>query len=121
MRREKIICGLDIGSSKILSAVVKLNRQGKVDLLASQISESRGINRGFVSDLANLSDCLASARQSLFKKSGLKPQEIFVGIKGTCFKTKSSKTVVPLLDLGDKVITSNDIKKVNHQALGIGD
>jgi cell division protein FtsA len=120
MKREKIICGLDIGSAKILAAIAKVSRQGKVDLLASQILESRGINRGSVSDLANLSDCLAQARQSLFKKSGLKPQEVFVGIKGTCFKTKTSKTVIPLLDRGDKVITSSDIKKLNHQARALG-
>src|SRR3989338_2311362 len=103
MRREKIICGLDIGSAKISGVVAKVSRQGKVDLLASHISESRGINRGFVSDLANLSDRLAQTRQDMFRKSGLKPSEIFVGIKGTCFKTKSSKTVIPLLDRGDKV------------------
>src|SRR3989338_8828179 len=103
MMREKIVCGLDIGSAKILGAVAKLNRQGKVDLLASQVSESRGINRGFVSDLANLTDCLAKARQDLFRKSGLKPQEVLVGIKGICFKTKSSQTVIPMLDRGDKV------------------
>lgn len=120
MMREKIVYGLDIGSSKILAAAAKLNRQGRLDLLATQISESRGINRGTVADLANLTDCLSHTRQALFKKTGVKSSEVFVGIKGTCFKTKRGKTVIPLLDRGDKVITLSDIKKVNHQARALG-
>jgi len=120
MRKEKIICGLDIGSSKILATVVKINRQGKMDLLAAQSSQSRGINRGNVTDLANLTDSLNHVKQALFKKTGVKISEVFVGIKGTCFKTKSGKTVIPLLDRGDKVISFSDIKRVNHQARALG-
>jgi len=120
MKKEKIVCGLDIGSAKILAAVGKVNRQGQMELLATHATVSRGINRGNVADLANLTDCLAGVKQAIFKKSGLKLQDTFIAVKGTGFKTRSSKTVIPLLDKGDKVITASDIKKAIHQARALG-
>lgn len=115
-RREKIICGLDIGSSKILAVAAKADKQGKLDLMSGQLIPAQGIDRGNVVDLGSLTDCLVRIRNAIFKKSGIRPQETLVGIKGICFKTKRGKTVIPLLDRADKVITTGDIKKVNHQA-----
>ena len=48
---EKIIFGLDIGTTKIVCLAGKLNSNGKLDILALGKSKSLGVKRGVVNNI----------------------------------------------------------------------
>ncbi len=118
--RERFIAGLDIGTSKIAASIAKVDKRGNVDLLAIEDSPSRGISRGLVTDLAQLSQTIQETMGNLKKRSSAKPDDIYAGIKGMHLTALHSRALIPLLDRGNKVITSLDIRKVNNQARILG-
>jgi Actin-like ATPase involved in cell division len=118
--RERFIAGLDIGTSKIAASIARVDKKGNVELLAIEDSPSRGISRGIVTDLAQLSQTIQETMGKLRKKTSAKPDDIYAGIKGIHLTAQHSKAVIPLLDRGNKVITSLDVRKVNNQARILG-
>ncbi len=118
--RERFIAGLDIGTAKIAASIAKVDKRGNIDLLAIEDSPSRGISRGLVTDLASLSQTIQETMAILRRKSSARPDDIYVGIKGIHLSAQHSRAVIPLLDRGNKVVTTLDIKKVNNQARILG-
>ena len=51
MKIEKIVFGLDIGTTKIVCLAGKLNEHGKLDILGMGKSESLGVRRGIVNNI----------------------------------------------------------------------
>ncbi len=118
--KERFISGLDIGTYKIAASMAKVDKKGNIDLLAIEESRSQGINRGLVTDLALLSHTIQDTMLSLRKKTSVKPDDVYAGIKGIHLTARHSRAVIPLLDRGNKVITSLDVRKVNNQARILG-
>lgn len=118
--RDRFIAGLDIGTYKIAASLAKVDKKGNIDLLAIEEAHSKGISRGQVTDLALLSQTIQQTMGNLCKKTLVKPDDVYAGIKGMHLTAKHSRAVIALLDKGNKVITSLDIKKVNNQARILG-
>ncbi|MDP2939403.1 MAG: cell division protein FtsA [Candidatus Omnitrophota bacterium] len=118
--RERFICGLDIGTSKIAASIASVDKKGKISLIAIEESMSRGISRGLVTDLALLSNTIQETMRNLGKKSSIKPDDIYAGIKGIHLSCRHSQAIIPLIERDNKIITSLDIKRVNHQARLLG-
>ena len=51
MEKEKIVFGLDIGTTKIVCLAGKLNEHGKLEILGMGKSESLGVRRGIVNNI----------------------------------------------------------------------
>ncbi|MDP8212669.1 MAG: cell division protein FtsA [Candidatus Zapsychrus exili] len=113
--REKIFCGLDLGSKKIKAAVLRVNNPRDIEIIDVQESDTHGFKNASVQDLGELSECVHSILSSLSKKIKVKLKEIQLGVNGDLIDVRQATTAIPLIDKGSKIITSRDIKRVSDQ------
>jgi len=117
---ERIFCGLDIGAQSIKSSIVRLSEGGKPELLGVYEARTAGLQDSSISDLGELSESIQAAVSGLLKKTRAKVKDVQLGIGGGLIKKKTSTAVMPLVDRGNKVIGSRDIRKIRAQARLLG-
>lgn len=113
------ICALDIGSSKISAAVALIKKRGIADIFFSTRA-SKAIKRGQVLDSLSLVNSISGILKDLKNKSGINIRSVCVNISGEDIVTKHSRSIMPLAERGNKVITLSDLEKVNEQARILG-
>ncbi len=118
--REKIFCGLDIGTHKIKASLIQTKKGGALNLLGVYELKTAGIKGSSVTNLGELSECIGRTINGLIEKTGVKIKEMYLGIGGNLIDVRYSKAVIPLVDRGSKIITKKDIRKVEKQARLLG-
>ncbi|MBU3958244.1 MAG: cell division protein FtsA [Candidatus Omnitrophica bacterium] len=113
------ICALDIGSSKIASAVAQIKRGCIADIFFESLPV-KGMQKGIIIDSIELSDCLARTLKNLKVKSGINIKSLNLNLSGGQIITKNSHAVIPLAERASRIITGSDIRKVNEQARILG-
>jgi len=117
---EKYYCGVDIGARTIKAGIMKIKDAMDAKLIGVYEHKTYGFKDNAVSDLDEFSDCIHNTITELTKKTGIKIREVQVGLGGAMIEARQTKTVIPLIDKGSKVITQRDIKKVNENARLLG-
>lgn len=113
------ICALDISSTKISAAVAEIKKK-RITNIFFETLPSRGINRGEVVDSLSLISSIESVLKNLKNKSRINIKFIYANISGANIITRHSHAIIPLAERGNKVITLDDIRKVNEQARILG-
>ncbi len=113
------ICALDIGSSKI-SAIVAQVKGRNINNLYFATVPAKGVKKNLIADSIDTIDSLSQVLKELKEKSGMKIRSLYTNISGQGITTKHSRAIIPLLEVGNKVITTADIEKVSNQALILG-
>ncbi len=82
MEREKIVVGLDIGTTKICAIVGRKNEFGKLEVLGLGKAESEGVIRGIVTNIDKTVHAIEKAVKEASDQSGIDIQVVNVGIAG---------------------------------------
>jgi cell division protein FtsA len=121
MKKERIYCGLDVGSQRLKVAFLKsVESHGHVDILGVYDHPSYGYKDGSVTDLNELSECVHNSIEELSKKTQFRVKDLQLGIGGQLVDSRESNTIIPLVERGNKIIASKDVKRVNYQARLLG-
>ncbi|HOD55589.1 MAG TPA: cell division protein FtsA, partial [Candidatus Cloacimonadota bacterium] len=80
--KERIITGIDIGSSKISSVIASINNDNKLQICGMGTSPSEGISNGKVQDLKVFSDAIHNALSIAEKVAGFEADNLYVSIAG---------------------------------------
>jgi len=81
------IVGLDIGTTKISVIIGRKNQYGKLEILGTGRSVSNGVTRGIVSNIDKTVNSIVDAINQAQEKSGLKIQDVFIGVAGQHIKS----------------------------------
>jgi cell division protein FtsA len=90
MSDERIIVGLDIGSTKICTVIGEVARDGVLDIIGEGTVPSDGLRKGVV---VNLERTIASVRQSILaaqRVAGVEVHSAWVGVAGSHLKALTS-------------------------------
>jgi len=117
---EKLFCGLDIGSQRLKASLVKARGTVGIQLLDVYESKTNGFKDASVSDLMELVESIQATMNGLMKKTETRVKEVALGVGGEVVTVHRNESTIPLVERGNKVITSFDIKKVNTQARLLG-
>lgn len=117
---DKYYCGLDIGAQSMKASLVYAKDLQNIELLGVHEEKTVGVKGTSISDLGELSEGIGLTMSGLTRKTGVKIKDVQLGIGGELVENRSSRTVIPLVDKGNKIITSQDIKKVCGQARLLG-
>lgn len=82
MEREKIVVGLDIGTTKICAIVGRKNEYGKLEVLGMGKAVSDGVIRGIVSNIDKTIFAIEKAVEEAEAQSGINIRVVNVGIAG---------------------------------------
>ncbi|MBL7845959.1 MAG: cell division protein FtsA [Cyclobacteriaceae bacterium] len=82
MEKEKIVVGLDIGTTKICAIVGRKNEYGKLEVLGMGKAESEGVIKGIVTNIDKTVYAIEKAVKEASEMSGIDIGVVNVGIAG---------------------------------------
>lgn len=116
MEKEKIAVGLDIGTTKIVAMVGKLNEYGKLEVLGIGKAKSLGVHRGVVNNITQTVQSIQQAVKQAEEASGITIDKVMVGIAGQHIRSLQHSDYITRED-SDKVIDEDDIVSLCDQVL----
>ena len=109
--KEKIVAAVDIGTTKIVSLVGRLNEQGKLEVLGISQTPSKGVKRGVVLNIEETVNAIQTTSSEASEQSGVKFNEVFVGIAGQHIKSVKNRGYINR-DSYDVEITRDDLQNL---------
>lgn len=116
---KEVLCGLDIGSSK-LSAVLARGTRERMELLESETLSVRGLDRGIVKDLAGLVDCIGSILEKINVKTKTRSKKILISVNGNYISARNSFATLAFSERANRHVTHSDINYLRRQARLLG-
>ena len=113
MESDKIVVGLDIGTTKICAIVGRKNEFGKLEVLGMGKAESDGVIRGIVTNIDKTVAAIEKAVKEAEDQSGIDIRVVNVGIAGQHIKSSIHHGSITR-DSNDEEITIEDINRLNN-------
>ena len=118
MPKERIVAGLDIGSSKITTIIATLGAEGKVSVIGVSSVPSKGIKKGVVVDIDEAVEAIAASLESAERMAGYAVSSAYVLVNGTHISSLNSHGVVAVAHQEGE-ISPSDIARVTEAAQAI--
>ena len=93
-RKDQIIVGLDIGTTKTRAIVAEAREDGKAHVIGVGTSPSRGLRKGMVVNIESTVESIRRAVDEAEMKSGTQINSVYVGIAGSHIKGLNSEAAV---------------------------
>lgn len=114
MNSNKIIVGLDIGTTKICAIVGRANEFGKVDILGmGKVYAHGGVTRGVVSNIDKTVVAIQEAIKEASEKSNVDIKKVHVGIAGAHINSLQHRGMI-IRNNGEEEINKEDLKKLEQ-------
>ncbi len=81
-KKERIVCGLDVGTEKICCLIARANSEDRLQLIGSGYAQSAGLKKGVVVDLEAAATTIRKAAQEAELKSSSSVDWVTVGVSG---------------------------------------
>jgi cell division protein FtsA len=117
MKREDLIVGLDIGTTKICCIVGERDPDGDVHIIGVGTASSRGLRKGMVINIESTIESIRRALEEAETMSGREINEVYTGISGAHIYGMTSKGMVVVK--GKKEIRREDIERVLESAKAV--
>ena len=108
---ERIMVGLDIGTTKICAIVASIDEQERINILGVGKAPSDGLNRGVVVNIDKTVNAIKEALAQAELASGIEVNSVNVGIAGDHIRSMRSKGVITINNR-DNEITARDVERL---------
>ncbi|PWJ42081.1 cell division protein FtsA [Sediminitomix flava] len=111
MQDDKIVVGLDIGTTKICAIVSRVDTYGNLEILGSGVSSSEGVKEGSINNLTKTVSAIRQAVKKAEESSNISINVVNVGISGKhirCFEQRGSYT----RPHHDAIISVEDVERL---------
>ena len=114
MENEKIVVGLDIGTTKICVIVGKQNQFGKLEILGMGKAVSEGVSRGVVVNIDKTMMAIEKAIKEASDQAQIDIGVVNVGIAGQHIRSTKHHGSIMRQNGNDEVITLEDINRLTN-------
>ncbi|RME38291.1 MAG: cell division protein FtsA, partial [Deltaproteobacteria bacterium] len=114
-KRENLIVGLDIGTTKICAIVAAMTDEG-LDIVGIGSAPSKGLRKGVVINIESTVDAVKKALREAELMAGCEIKSVFAGIAGGHIKGFNSQGVIAIKN---REVTQEDIRRVIDAAKAI--
>ncbi len=114
-RKENLIVGLDIGTTKICAIVGNLTEEG-LDIVGIGTSPSKGLRKGVVINIESTVEAIQKAIREAELMAGCEIKSVFAGIAGGHIKGFNSQGVIAIKN---REVTNEDVRRVIDAAKAI--
>ena len=87
---ERIIVGLDVGTTKVCTVIGELSEDGILDVIGEGTAPSQGIKRGAVVNLEKTTEAIRSSVKLAERVAGVPVGQVYVGVAGPHIKSVTS-------------------------------
>lgn len=122
MADDRIVVGLDIGTSVIRVAIGEVDETGSLHIIATSAQKSAGLRNGVIVNIEDAKDAIKEAIEAAETKGGVLVNSVIASIGGSQIESENSRGVVPIRNNskgGSSSVTSDDVEKVIDIATAI--
>lgn len=95
-KRDHIVVGLDIGTTKICAIVAEVTEEGAVNVVGVGSSPSRGLRKGVVVNIESTVESIKKAVEEAELMAAVQINSVYTGIAGSHISGENSRGVVAL-------------------------
>ncbi len=110
---ERLIVGLDVGTSKILAIVGEVSPDGNVEIIGTGHHPAKGLRRGVVANIESTVQSMQRAIEEAELMAGCQIDSVYAGIAGSHISSMNSHGVVAIRD---REVRQDDIDRVIEAA-----
>lgn len=108
---NNLVAAIDIGTTKIVTLIGRMNNNHKLEILGISRRDSTGVKRGVVQNIDETVNSIAQTVIEVEKQSGLKLSEVFVGIAGQHIRSIKNRGYINRDSTSDQ-ITKSDLTQL---------
>ncbi len=113
---NRIVVGLDIGTSKIVAIIAKIIDESRVEIVGLGHKPSQGLKKGVVINIESTVAAIQAAVDEAELMAGTKVNAVYAGIAGSHIKSLNSHGIVAIKD---KEVTPGDVERVIDAAKAV--
>ncbi len=117
MRKEKVVVGLDVGTTKVVALVGNVI-DGLIEIIGMGKSESHGLEKGVVVDIGRTISSIRKSVEEAENMADVKIDAVYVGIAGKHITSINNSGTVSI-NRPDRIITEDDVRRVVETAQAI--
>jgi len=96
VKKDRIICGLDVGTTKICMMISRAHPGGSLELVSTGYAHSSGLKKGVVVDLEEAASSIRKAADEAEQKSNISVDWVTVGASGEHFQSFNSRGAITI-------------------------
>jgi cell division protein FtsA len=116
--RENILCGLDVGTTKVCAIIAEADPAGGVKIVGVGTTRSEGLRRGVIVNLEKTVESIARAVEEGELMAGVEVRSVYAGIAGDHIRSVNSHGVIAV-PRGGVEITRSDVARAIDAAKSI--
>ena len=109
--KNDYVVAIDLGTTKIVALVGKLESNGRLKIVAHSKTESTGVKRGMVQNIDETVKAIETVVADVKNKTGLEFNEVYVGIAGQHIKGIKNRGLINL-EAYDSEVSKEDVKRL---------
>jgi cell division protein FtsA len=117
-KKEQIVSGLDIGTTKICMLIGRVSEDKKIEIISTGYSHSRGLKKGIVVDMEETAASIRKAATEAELKSGISVDWVTVGVSGDHVQSLNCHGAIPIEGKHNE-ISAEDVAQVVNAARSV--
>lgn len=118
MKEGKVVVGIDIGTSKIVTVIAKLDEENTINIVGVSEVKSGGIKKGQIVDIEDAVFAINGSLEAAERMAGYSASHVVVSVGGGHIQSQNSKGVVAVAT-PEGEITHSDMVRVIDAARAI--
>lgn len=122
MARDKVLVGIDVGTSKIATLIgtapAGSESSGNLNVIGVSTVQSRGLRKGQVVDIEEATAAITESLEAAERMAGYSVSAAYVSVGGNHITSQNSHGVVAVAE-PDKEITAQDVERVIEAAKAV--
>ncbi|OGG03776.1 cell division protein FtsA [Candidatus Gottesmanbacteria bacterium RBG_16_52_11] len=118
MARDRIVSGIDIGTSKITTLIATITDEGEARVIGVSTVPSRGLRKGQVVNIEEATGAISQSLDAAERMAGASVARAFLNVGGNHISSINSHGVVAVAE-PDKEITDQDVRRVIEAAKAV--
>ncbi|MGA8264951.1 MAG: cell division protein FtsA [Ignavibacteriaceae bacterium] len=111
MKKNNIIAGLDLGTTKVCAVIAEKIDDHKIDILGFGVAPSEGLHKGLVANISKTAEAIREAVSIASNRAGLEINVVNVGVAGEHITSMRHRNYVTITS-EEKEITKSDLDRL---------
>ncbi|MFC2077678.1 cell division protein FtsA [Candidatus Bipolaricaulota bacterium] len=117
MRKERIVVGLDVGTTKVVALVGNI-ADGVIEIIGMGRADSHGLEKGVVVDIGRTISSIRKSVEEAENMADVRIDAVYVGIAGKHITSINNSGTVSI-NRPDRIIADDDVRRVVETAQAI--
>ncbi|MBN1368522.1 MAG: cell division protein FtsA [Dehalococcoidales bacterium] len=116
--KKKTITAIDVGTTKVCTAVATVDEGGGMQLIGIGMAPSRGLHKAMVVNIGEAAEAIRESVKKAEQYTGMKIESAYVGVTGRHVTSLNNKGAVAITR-NDRMVRSEDLRRVLRSAQSI--